>query len=136
MATPRDTLSHAQASWNAGDLDGYLELYDERIALHGYGPEPMGKDEVRAFYAAIFDAFDSPQLEFHEVLWDRAAATIRFTMTGRHVGPFMGVPASGNAIALPGITILHFEDGRVVERFSRADMLGLMVQMGAIPAPA
>jgi hypothetical protein len=63
MATPRDALSGAQASWNAGDLDGYLELYDERIALHGYGPAPMSKDEVRGFYAAIFDAFGSPQLE-------------------------------------------------------------------------
>ena len=136
MATPQDTLSRAQASWNAGDLDGYLELYHERIALHGYAPEPMGKNEVRAFYAAIFDAFDSPQLHFHEVFWDGAAAAIRFTMTGRHVGEFMGVPASGNDIALPGITILHFDDHRVVERFSHADMLGLMVQMGAIPAPA
>jgi hypothetical protein len=69
MSTPQDALAAAQASWNAGDLDGYLELYDERIAL-------------------------------------------------------------------PGITILHFEGARVVERFSQADMLGLMVQMGANPAPA
>ena len=96
----------------------------------------MGKPEARGFYGAIFAAFDSPQLEFHEVLWDGATCTIRFTMTGRHVGEFMGVPATGNGIALPGITILHFEGDRVVERFSQADMLGLMVQMEAIPAPA
>ena len=85
----------------------------------------MGKDEVRGFYAAIFAAFDSPQLEFHEVLWDGATCTIRFTMTGRHKGEFMGVPATGADIALPGITILHFAGARVVERCSRADMLGL-----------
>jgi predicted ester cyclase len=96
----------------------------------------MGKAEVRGFYAATFAALDSPQLEFHEVLWDGAACSIRFTMTGRQVGEFMGVPATGNDIALPGITILHFEGQRVVERFSQADMLGLMAQLGAIPAPA
>ena len=135
--TAEDALAAAQAGWNAGDLDGYLELYAEDIRLHGYSPEPMGKPEVRAFYAAIFAAFDSPQLEFHEQLWDGAAAcAIRFTMTGRHVGEFMGVPASDSEIALPGITILHFDCARVVERYSQADMLGLMVQMGAIPAPA
>jgi len=39
-------------------------------------------------------------------------------------------------IALPGITILHFRSDRVVERFSQADMLGLLVQVGAGPAPA
>ena len=45
----------------------------------------------------------------------------------------MGVPASGTAITLPGITILHFRSGRVIERFSQADMLGLL---RAVPAPA
>jgi predicted ester cyclase len=52
------------------------------------------------------------------------------------VDEFMGVPASGTAIALPGITILHFRGGRVIERFSQADMLGLLIQVGAVPAPA
>jgi hypothetical protein len=42
------------------------------------------------------------------------------------VDEFMGVPASGTAIALPGITILHFRGNRVIERFSQADMLGLL----------
>ena len=53
-----------------------------------------------------------------------------------HVDEFMGVPASGTAIALPGITILHFRGDRVIERFSQADMLGLLVQVGAVPALA
>jgi predicted ester cyclase len=135
MSTSREALSAAYERWNAGDLDGYLSLYDERIRLHGYAPEPMDKTEVRAFYEGIFSAFGGPQLEFHETLWHGDACSIRFTMTGRHVGEFMGVPATGTAIALPGITILHFDGERVVERFSHADMLGLLVQIGAMPAP-
>lgn len=135
MPTSQENLSGAYERWNAGDLDGYLSLYDDRIRLHGYAPEPMSKTEVRGFYEGIFSAFE-PKLEFHETLWEGDACSIRFTMTGRHVGDFMGVPATGTPIALPGITILHFEDGRVVERFSQADMLGLLVQIGAMPAPA
>ena len=57
-------------------------------------------------------------------------------MTGRHVDEFMGVPASGTVIALPCITILHFRGDRVVERFSQADKLGLLIQVGAVSAPA
>jgi predicted ester cyclase len=57
-------------------------------------------------------------------------------MTGRHVAGSWGVPATGRVIALPGITILRFEGDRTVERFSQADMLGLLVQIGAVPAPA
>jgi hypothetical protein len=43
---------------------------------------------------------------------------------------------SRDPFALPGVTILHFRDGRCMERFSQADMLGLLVQIGAVPAPA
>ncbi|WP_233899220.1 ester cyclase [Pseudonocardia dioxanivorans] len=59
----------------------------------------------------------------------------RFTRTGRHDGPFLGVPPTGVEIALPGITALRFRDGRCVERWSAADMLGVLVQVGAVPAP-
>jgi predicted ester cyclase len=136
MPGPQVALSAAIDSWNAGDLDGYLRLYDEGIRLHGYSPEPMDKVQVRGFYEGIFSAFDTPKLVFHEVMWDRDVCAIRFTMTGRHVQEFMGVPATGTAITLPGITILHFRGDRVIERFSQADMLGLLVQVGAVPAPA
>ena len=47
----------------------------------------------------------------------------------------MGVPATGHEIVLPGITILRFGGDRVIERWSQADMLGLLVQLGAVPAP-
>jgi predicted ester cyclase len=136
MSSPQDALSAAKDSWNAGNLEAYLELYDERILLHGYSPEPMGKDEVRGFYEQMFAAFGPPKLEFHEVLWSGDAATIRFTMSGRHVGEYMGVPARGREIAVDGITILRFTGDRVTERWSSADMLGLLIQIGAMPAPA
>ncbi len=136
MPAPQEALSAAVESWNAGDLDGYLRLYDEGIRLHGYSPEPMDKAQVRGFYEGIFSAFGTPKLRFDEILWDGDACTIRFTMTGRHVKEFMGVPATGTTITLPGITILHFHGDKVAERFSQADMLGLLMQIGAIPAPA
>jgi predicted ester cyclase len=134
--TPQEALSTARDRWNAGDLDGYLELYDDRVRLHGYAPDPIGKTEARGFYAGIFAAFDDLRLAFHETLWSGDAATVRFTLHGRHTGEFMGVPATGAPIAVPGITILRFEGDRVIERFSQADMLGWLVQIGAVPAPA
>ncbi len=41
MPGPQQALPAAYDSWNAGDLDGYLRLYDEGIRLHGYSPGPM-----------------------------------------------------------------------------------------------
>src|SRR5437763_17057692 len=52
-----------------------------------------------------------------------------------HRGAFMGVPATGKRIEFGGITILQFRSGRCVERWSQADFLGVLQQLGAIPAP-
>jgi predicted ester cyclase len=136
MAAPQEALQSALESWNAGDLDGYLELYDEDIRLHGYSPEPMGKQDVRGFYEATFAGVSPNRLDFHEVLWDGDACTIRFTMSGRHAGEWLGVPATDTEVAVPGITILRFRGERVIERWSQADLLGFLVQVGAVPAPA
>src|SRR3954468_13015722 len=129
-------LERAVAAWNAGDLVGYLELYDEAIALHGYAPVPMNKQAVRAFYESVFAAFDQPKLVFHEQLSDGNRICVRFTMEGTHKGAFMGIPATGRPVALEGITLLRFQQGKCVEGWSNSDMLGLLIQLGAIPSPA
>ena len=46
---------------------------------------------------------------------------------------FGSMPGSGSDYVLPGITILRFAGGKVLERWSSADMPGLMMQIGAIP---
>jgi predicted ester cyclase len=130
-------VEEAGARWNSGDLPGYLTLYDEMIKLHGYAPEPMNKAVVNGFYQQIWSSFGAPPpLEFHEVMTDSDLYCCRFTMTGVHRGVFMGVPATGRPIVLPGITMMRFSGGRVVERWSSADFLGLMIQIGAVPPPA
>jgi predicted ester cyclase len=136
MATPQEALQSATERWNAGDLDGYLRLYDEDIRLHGYSPEPMGKGEVRGFYVGAMAALTPNRLEFHETLLDGDSCAIRFTMSGRHEGEWLGVPATGTEVAVPGITILHFRGEQVIERWSQADLLGFLIQVGAVPAPA
>src|SRR5262249_27235270 len=82
----------ARRRWNAGDLPGYLSLYDDKIKLHGYSPEPMNKAAVEGFYRQIFASFASPRLEFHETMTDGNLYCCRFTMSGTHEGAFMGVP--------------------------------------------
>jgi predicted ester cyclase len=126
-------LTEAIGRWNAGDLDSYLKLYDDNIQLHGYTPQPMDKPAVRSFYEGIFAAFPSNQLDFHEVFGVDDRLTCRFTLSGRHGGTFLGVPPTDIQITLPGITILHFQERRCVERWSIVDMLGVLVQIGAAP---
>jgi predicted ester cyclase len=75
-------------------------------------------------------------LIFENRLTEGDTLVVRFRMDGTHQGPFMGIPPTNMAIHLSGITMLRFEDGRCVERWTQADVLGLLQQLGALPAPA
>ena len=140
MTTPTYTrneaaLTQAVERWNAGDLDGYLRIYDDGIRLHGYTPQPMDKTAVRAFYEGIFAALPENHLELHETFGVDDRLCCRYTLSGKHEGDFLGVPATGTQITIPGITILHFREGRCVERWLSADMLGVLIQIGAVAPP-
>ena len=136
-----EEVERAQRRWNAGDLPGYLRLYAEDLRFHGVGPVPMDKPSVTGFYRQLWSAMGAPglpnpQLRFHEHLVDGDLYCCRFVVSGEHRGDFMGVPATGRPYVLEGITIMRFRGDQVVERWTTSDFLGLMVQLGAVPAPA
>jgi len=58
----------------------------------------------------------------------------RLTVHGVHQGDFQGIPPTGKAVMQTGIDILHLAGGKVIERWGEFDNLGLMQQLGVIPA--
>jgi steroid delta-isomerase-like uncharacterized protein len=128
-------LERAIAAWNRGDLDDYLTLYGDEVTLHGYSPEPMGKAAVRTFYEGIFAGLPGSQIELVDTFGSGDRIAARFSQRGRHNGELIGMPATGRQVELNGITILAFRDERVIERWAAADMLGLLVQIGAVTPP-
>lgn len=142
MASPAMTvdemsqrLQQAIGAWNRGDLDDYLTLYDKDVTLHGYSPAPMGKTAVRGFYEGIFAGLPGSQIQLVDTFGSGDRIAARFVQRGRHDGELMGAPATGREVEVNGITILAFRDGRVIERWAVADLLGLLVQIGVVPPP-
>ncbi len=121
----------AIARFNDGDLDGYLALYSEDVVFGGISPEPMGKPAVRAFHEQFLSAFPGAQVQIAELLEDGDKLAARLVFQLNHQGEFMGVPASGKYAVFVITTILTMSDGACVERWSTADMYGLMAQIGA-----
>jgi predicted ester cyclase len=120
-----------------GRRDEYFEvLYEDDVVLHGYTPEPLTpKPAVRAFYADLFTAFPDARVESDEMFVARDRLVWRFRFMGTHDGPFMGAEPTGREFEIAGITILRFGERRCVERWSSADFLGMMAQLGLFPGP-
>ncbi len=84
----------------------------------------------------MWAGFPGIQLTIEDTIAEGDQLAARFRLDGEHKGEFMGIPPTGRAIVLSGQTVLRFREGRIVERWTTADMFGLLMQLGAIPAPA
>lgn len=60
---------------------------------------------------------------------------VRLTARGRHAGEFMGMPPSDRSYEISETHIFRVENGKVIEHWRDADMLGMMQQIGALPVP-
>ena len=127
-----DTLYQA---FNTGDPD----LLDEVLAddwkdtpmAPGQRPGREGmKPMVKAFLAAIADLRFTPQ----EVVGSGDSAAVRLVLSGRHVGEWLGVPATGRAFEIAMHELHHFEGDRITHTWHLEDWSGWREQVGAAVA--
>ncbi len=122
-------------AFNAADLSGWFEIHDPSVVAHGLAPEPLDFEGMKQFYETLFASFPDLQVNVEDVIQEGDKVAFRVTLHGTHQGDWP-VPATGRSVAVPAQSIFHFQNGRVVERWSNADLMGLMIQLGAVPAPA
>ena len=77
----------------------------------------------------------NPNLEILDMFATDRRLVCRFAMSGIQSGPYLGHPATGRPYRLPGITIMDFNDVKVVERWSLTDRSVVLGQIGAFVMP-
>jgi predicted ester cyclase len=68
------------------------------------------------------------------VRWQRRML-VGSTFSGTHQGTFSGIPATRRSVVMLGISIYRLVDHKIAEVWSNFDELGLLQQLGVIPAP-
>ena len=53
----------------------------------------------------------------------------------KHKGEFQGIPATGKEATITGTDIYRIADAQIVEQWVEGDLLGLVQQLGILPAP-
>lgn len=86
--------------------------------------------------AAMFrDAFPDLHYTVEDVVAEGDKVVARFTARGTHRGEFLGIAPTGKRIVYTGFDMSRVSGGRIVEAWAGYDALGLMRQLGAVPAP-
>jgi predicted ester cyclase len=82
----------------------------------------------------LFAAFPDIQFTIEELLADGDTVVARTTAHGIQTGEFQGIPATGAAVTSSGIAIYRLTGGKIVEQWLEYDQLGLLQQLGVVPA--
>ncbi len=120
-----------------GDMRVVDELIDPSYV--GYDPsipEPLrGPDGFKENVSTYRAAYSDARITVDDQIAEGDKVASRWTARGTQTGEVAGIAPTGKQVTVSGLTISRFEDGMVVEEWTTWDTLGMLVQLGAIPAP-
>jgi len=120
----------------AGEIDATDEYFHldvvEEVPFPGQGPGLQGLKET---LARIRHAFPDSKWSVEEQIGEANKVLTRFVWSGTHQGEFLGIPATNRTIRVWGMVIDRFEEGKVKSTRILLDTLGIMQQLGVVPAP-
>ena len=106
--------------------------YVNHMAPPGF---PTGAPGEKQFTQMFFGAFPDSHMELLDVVAEGDRIVGRYVYSATHKGEFMGIPPTGKHFSVSGINIIRLAGGKIAENWPSLDMLGIMQQIGVIPAP-
>jgi predicted ester cyclase len=125
---------------NRQDADAVVACYTPDIANHG---RRVGREGMARVYQSLYVAFPDFHFELELALAEGDWVTAQVLMTGTHLGtpalPVLGgllhaVPPTGKRVAVENIHLYRIREGLVAEHRAARDDLGMMQQLGLLPA--
>lgn len=132
----KQTLERAIDLWNGRD-ESYFELYSDDVRAHGFPPDvPPTLDGIRDLFHQMWASFPDMRLQVLRMAAERDLLAVHLRGSGTHAQEFRGAAPTEGQVAFEAMVFLRFDAaGKVVERCTRLDDLGLLRQLGAVPAP-
>jgi steroid delta-isomerase-like uncharacterized protein len=121
---------------------GNFHVADELVAPDYVGhsspmdSETHGPEGYKQFFSMLRSAFPDLDVTIEDQIAEGDRVATRWTARATHRGEFAGVPPSGKQGIVRGVSIYRLAGGTVAECWTNEDDLGLMMQIGGIPARA
>jgi steroid delta-isomerase-like uncharacterized protein len=126
-----------EETWNQGKLNVIDELVASTATFHDVnvpGGKFTGPEGVKQFVQIYRNAFPDVRFTINDQIAEGDKVVTRWTAIGTHKGELMGIAPTNKRSTVTGINIERYQDGKVVEAYSSYDMLGMLQQLGVVPA--
>lgn len=95
--------------------------------------EREGYKKLVSMLAASFS--DMTGIEARDMIENGDKVVVRWSITGRHTGEFMGIPATGRRVTVKGIDIFRLAEGKIADLWQEMDIMGILQQI-SVPTPS
>lgn len=121
---------------DVSDQSPAYQLVSADFVGHFPGQPPIeGLEAFRQFGLLYFSAFPDLRITQEELIAEGDKVTMRYGWRGTQQGELMGFPATGKQVRASGISILRIANGKIAEQWDSFDNLGMLQQLGVVPAP-
>jgi steroid delta-isomerase-like uncharacterized protein len=123
--------------FNRGNISRADEFLSPEFVEHEELPPgiPQGREGVKQLTTMMRNAFPDFKATIEDIIAEGDKVVIRMTWSGTQKGEFMGVPPTGKSVSFGVLDIIRVAGGKFVEHWGQMDSMGMMQQLGAIPAP-
>ena len=123
-------MQRFDAMFNTPDIDIADELFTPDFRTE----QPMGLTftdlpSFKAYVQSFYVAFPDLHQETYDSLLLGDKFVLRVSYFGTHKGEFMGVPATGRSIVMPGIGIFRVEGSKAAENWAQYDIFRVYQQL-------
>jgi predicted ester cyclase len=105
------------------------------FVAHVPGAPPLDAAGFAGFGGAFYGGFPGLAHTIEEAVAAGDRVVVRLRIRGTQSGAFQGMPPTGRATDFTAMTMARLRDGKIAEMWIEGDFLGMMQQLGAIPAP-
>lgn len=126
---------------NRQDAETQAGFYCADATNHG---RPAGREGVRRVLRSLYTTFPDWHFALEEMVAEGEVVMCVMTMTGTHAatpdfpilgGLLMGVPPTGKRVMVLHSHLYRIIRGEIAEHRATRDDLGMMQQLGLLPAP-
>ncbi len=122
---------------NRGNVTEISTTMDELFVPDFVRHDPAGgfrsREDYKQFLFSLLAALPS-QFTIEDLIAEGEKVVLRYTFHGTHQGQWRGMPPTGKPVTFTGIFIYRIREDKIVEGWENADALGLVQQLGLIPA--
>jgi predicted SnoaL-like aldol condensation-catalyzing enzyme len=127
-----DIIAHGQLAVADEIFAANHIIHDPHAPPGGWPNGPEGLKMVASGFGGGFSDWD---ITLADQIAEGDMVATRWIARATHTGPLQGMPATGKTVRVTGVNVTRFAEGKIVESWFNFDMLTLLQQLGAIPAP-